>query len=38
VFPGWIAGYRMARRLDDAILRVPALARRGSNFEVIARA
>jgi SAM-dependent methyltransferase len=38
LFPGWSVGYRMARKLDDAILRVPALARRGSNFEVIARA
>jgi SAM-dependent methyltransferase len=38
LFPGWRAGYRMARRLDDWVLRVPALARRGSNFEVIARA
>ena len=38
LFPGWGAGYRMARRLDDWLLRVPALKRRGSNFEVIARA
>ena len=37
LFPGWSAGYRLARRLDDWILRVPALERRGSNFEVIAR-
>jgi SAM-dependent methyltransferase len=37
IFPAWGAGYRLARRLDDWILRVPALARRGSNFEVIAR-
>ena len=37
LFPGWGAGYRMARKLDDAILRVPPLARRGSNFELIAR-
>jgi hypothetical protein len=36
--PGWGAGYRMARKLDDWLLRVPALERRGSNFEVIARA
>jgi SAM-dependent methyltransferase len=35
--PGWSAGYRMARRLDDAVLRVPGIARWGSNFEVIAR-
>ena len=38
LFPGWGAGYRLARRLDDWVLRAPALARRGSNFEVIARA
>ena len=38
LFPAWAVGYRLARRLDDWILRVPALARRGSNFEVIARA
>jgi SAM-dependent methyltransferase len=37
LFPGWRAGYRAARRVDDAVLRVPALRRRGSNFEVIAR-
>jgi SAM-dependent methyltransferase len=38
LFPAWGAGYRLARRLDDWILRVPTLERRGSNFEVIARA
>ena len=38
LFPGWGTGYRLARWLDDAILRVPAMARRGSNFEIIARA
>jgi SAM-dependent methyltransferase len=37
LFPGWRAGYAMARRVDDWVLRVPALRRRGSNFEVIAR-
>jgi SAM-dependent methyltransferase len=37
LFPGWAGGYKMARRLDDAILRVPGLARRGSNFEIVAR-
>ncbi len=36
LLPGWGSGYRLARRVDDAILRVPALARRGSNFELIA--
>ena len=37
LFPGWRAGYRAARRVDDCILRVGALRRLGSNFEVIAR-
>jgi cyclopropane fatty-acyl-phospholipid synthase-like methyltransferase len=37
LFPGWGLGYRMARAADDAILRVPALARFGSNFEIVAR-
>ena len=37
LFPGWRAGYRMARRVDDWVLRIPAMARRGSNFEIIAR-
>lgn len=37
LFPGWGAGYRAARKLDDAILRVPGMARWGSNFELIAR-
>ncbi len=38
LLPGWKTGYRLARALDDLIVRVPALRRRGSNFEVIARA
>jgi len=37
LFPGWAGGYRMARAVDDAILRAPWLARRGSNFEILAR-
>jgi SAM-dependent methyltransferase len=37
LFPGWAAGYRLARRLDDSLLRVPALRNRGSNFELIVR-
>ncbi len=37
LFPGWRSGYRLARTLDDAILRVAPLRRLGSNFEVIAR-
>jgi SAM-dependent methyltransferase len=36
LLPGWGAGYGWARRLDDWLLRVPALARRGSNFELTA--
>jgi SAM-dependent methyltransferase len=37
LLPGWRAGYRAARAMDDWALRVPALRRRGSNFEVTAR-
>lgn len=37
LLPGWRMGYRLARKLDDAILRLPVLRHRGSNFEVIAR-
>jgi SAM-dependent methyltransferase len=37
LFPGWAAGYRAARRLDDALVRVPLVRRLGSNFEIIAR-
>jgi SAM-dependent methyltransferase len=37
LLPGWRAGYRAARAVDDWLLRVPALRRLGSNFEVIAR-
>jgi len=37
IFPGWRSGYRLARRVDDAILRVTALRQIGSNFEIIAR-
>ena len=37
LFPGWRAGYRMARAIDDVLLGVPVFRRRGSNFEVIAR-
>jgi SAM-dependent methyltransferase len=37
LFPGWAAGYSLARRLDDVLLRSRPLRRRGSNFEVIAR-
>jgi ubiquinone/menaquinone biosynthesis C-methylase UbiE len=37
LFPGWRAGYRAARRLDDVLIRVPLLRRVSSNFEVIAQ-
>lgn len=37
LFPGWAAGYRMARRLDDALLRLRPLRERGSNFELLVR-
>ncbi len=37
LFPGWRTGYRMARRLDDALLRAAPLRRMGSNFEVVVR-
>jgi SAM-dependent methyltransferase len=37
VFPGWRSGYRAARWLDDRLLRVPVLQRRGSNFEITVR-
>jgi SAM-dependent methyltransferase len=37
IAPGWQAGYRAARKVDDWLLRLPALRRRGSNFEVVAR-
>ncbi len=36
LFPGWAAGYRAARRVDDVIVRMPGLRRLGSNFEIIA--
>jgi SAM-dependent methyltransferase len=37
LFPGWRFGYACARRLDDAIVRLPGIRRFGSNFELIAR-
>ena len=35
--PGWQSGYRIARTMDDLILRLPALGAFGSNFEIVAR-
>lgn len=37
LLPGWRFGYRLARALDDLLLKMPALRRRGSNFELIAQ-
>ncbi len=37
LLPGWGAGYRAARLLDDTLLRLRPLRRMASNFEVIAR-
>lgn len=37
LFPGWAAGYRGARCLDDLLLRSQTLRRMGSNFEITAR-
>lgn len=38
LFPGWGWGYGMARLLDDSLLKIGPLRRRGSNFEIVARA
>ena len=35
--PSWRAGYRAARMLDEALIRVPLLRALSSNFEVIAK-
>jgi hypothetical protein len=37
LFPGWRTGYRVARHLDDALLRIEPFRKRGSNFEIIAK-
>jgi SAM-dependent methyltransferase len=37
LFPGWRFGYRAARAVDNAILKIPSLRNLGSNFEIIAR-
>jgi len=37
LFPRWRPGYRIARRLDDLLIRIPLLRDMGSNFEVLAR-
>ncbi|HZT31458.1 MAG TPA: class I SAM-dependent methyltransferase [Bryobacteraceae bacterium] len=38
LFPGWRAGYRAARALDNLLVHVPLVRRAGSNFEIIATA
>ncbi len=37
LFPGWRAGYRAARKMDEVLLKIPVVRELGSNFEVIAR-
>jgi SAM-dependent methyltransferase len=37
LFPGWRAGYRLARAVDDVLLRCAPLRRVGSNFELVGR-
>ena len=37
LFPGWQAGYRATRVIDEALVRTPLLNRVSSNFEVVAR-
>jgi SAM-dependent methyltransferase len=36
LFPGWSAGYRAARLLDEPLIRFPVLRRVSSNFEIVA--
>lgn len=36
LLPGWASGYRLARLLDDVLVRTPGLRHWGSNFELIA--
>ena len=38
LLPGWRAGYRAARALDNWLVRIGSLRRRGSNFELVAKA
>lgn len=37
LFPGWRAGYRAARCVDELLIRAPLLRRLSSNFEIVAR-
>lgn len=36
LLPGWAAGYRLARRVDNLLLKSATLRRWGSNFELVA--
>jgi len=36
LFPSWAVGYKLARTVDDVVLRLPLLRRLGSNFEILA--
>jgi len=36
LLPGWRAGYRAARAVDEALIRIPGLKKLGSNFELLA--
>ena len=38
LFPGWGRGYVVARSADDWLLKYGALRKRGSNFEIVAKA
>ena len=37
LFPRWQTGYRIARQLDELLIRMPLLRHWGSNFEIVAR-
>jgi SAM-dependent methyltransferase len=37
LFPGWSAGYRAARLIDEPLIRIPVLRRMASNFEILGR-
>lgn len=37
LFPAWRAGYRVARAIDELLIRTPLLNRASANFEVIAK-
>jgi len=37
LLPGWRSGYRAARYIDDALIRLPLVRKLGSNFELVAK-